>query len=113
MVRPARDEWVPCPPGELDRLANKLRGRRQRRVFLRTAGVVATIAAAGGGLSLWLVPGISGERSFGGLTCTEVQQLAEAYGKGKLDESLRAQVRLHVSQCPQCGPHFKAMGWVI
>jgi anti-sigma factor RsiW len=59
-------------------------------------------------LTWWLVA--LREQPPGGLTCDQVQQLVDAYAKGKLDEETRRKVRQHVTQCPQCGPRFKAMG---
>jgi len=102
--------WRRCPPGEFERLAERLRTRRQRRHFLRTAGAVAASIAAGGGLLLWNSSRPSGMTPPGGLTCDEVQQFVAAYAAGKLDEPTRQRVREHVSKCPRCGPRFQAMG---
>jgi anti-sigma factor ChrR (cupin superfamily) len=51
-----------------------------------------------------------GEQPPGGLTCSEVEHLVDAYAKGTLDEETRLKVRQHVTQCPLCGPRFNAMG---
>jgi anti-sigma factor RsiW len=109
MARRSPDEWVLCPPGELERLAERLRRRRRRRVFLRTATAVAVVAA-GGGLSAWLSLGPAREPSYGGITCTRVQALAGAYARGELSATVREQVRQHLAQCPRCAARFQALG---
>jgi hypothetical protein len=94
----------------VERLAHKLRARRRRRLFLRSAvGVVGAAAAAGG---LWVGWTLyeSADYTYGGVSCTEVQKLASQFGRGELSEELSAKVRNHVRQCPRCGPRFKAMG---
>jgi len=101
--------WSPCPAGELTRLGNKVRSRRQRRVFLQSA---AAAGAAGlGGLAWWLA--VPGEPPLGGLNCTQVQELAKPYAAGTLGEEMRKKVRQHLAECPQCGPRFKAMGLAV
>jgi hypothetical protein len=107
---------TPCPPGTFQSLAEKLRKRRQRRLFLRNAVAIASTAVvAGGGLSLWLGLRGSGhqgpaEYHYGGLACSEVQKLAGAYAKGELAPPIREKVRQHVAQCPRCGQMFRSMG---
>jgi hypothetical protein len=112
--QPPPPRRTPCPPGTFLLLAEKLRKRRHRRVFLRTA-VVSTAVAAGTGLSLWLGLRESGQRSpaeyhYGGIACSEVQKLASSYGRGELAAPIREKVRQHVAQCPHCGPRFGSMG---
>ena len=107
---------TPCPPGAFQSLAEKLRKRRQRRLFLRNAlAVASTAVVAGGGLSLWLELRGSGQQGpgeyqFGGLACSEVQKLAGDYAKGKLAPPMRERVRQHVAQCPRCRQMFRSMG---
>jgi anti-sigma factor RsiW len=107
---------TPCPPGTFQGLAEKLRKRRRRRVFLRNAAAVAgTAVVAGGGFSLWLGLRGSGQQGpteyhFGGLACSEVQKLADAYAKGELSPPMRDRVRQHVAQCPRCQQMFRSMG---
>lgn len=106
-IEPVRP-WSPCPAGELARLGRKQRGRKQRRLFLRRMAAGSVVAATGGGLAWWLHP--FAEPTFGGLTCSEIHQLAEGYAKNKLDESLHERVRQHLVLCPRCGPWAKAKG---
>lgn len=110
MVSPAHDEWVQCPPGELSRLATRLRGRRQRRIVVQTSALVLLVAVGLGGLVLWPRPQGTGDYNYAGIMCSRVMQLADAYAAGELTTELREQVRQHVAQCPNCGPKFKEMG---
>jgi hypothetical protein len=48
--------------------------------------------------------------SFGGIACSDVHRLKDAYAKNELEESVREQVRQHIVQCPRCGPWAKSMG---
>jgi predicted anti-sigma-YlaC factor YlaD len=102
--------WVPCPAGELERLSQRLRKRRQRRTFLRVAAASVAVAATGGGLVVWLRPREPREFNFAGLTCTQVQNAAMAYAQNELDADMRDRVREHVAQCPRCRPLFERMG---
>src|SRR5262245_54242228 len=43
--------WIPCPAGELGRLADRLRARRLRSLLLAAAGAVVTAAALGFGVA--------------------------------------------------------------
>lgn len=113
MSGPVNDDWVQCPPGELNRLAVRLRGRRHRRVLMQATAAVAVLAVAVGGWLLWPSPKPTGEYNFAGITCSRVLELADAYAAGKLSHELRAQVREHVAQCPHCGPKFKEMGMTV
>ena len=99
--------WSRCPRGEFERLGRKLRTRRQRRVFLRTAGA-CVVAATGGGMAWWLRASV--DMSFGGIACSDVHRLKDAYAKNELEESVREQVRQHIVQCPRCGPWAKSIG---
>ncbi len=50
MAGPTRDGWIRCPPGELDRLAERLRGRRRWRLLLTAGAALVTAAIVGTGL---------------------------------------------------------------
>src|SRR5262249_47317427 len=103
MARRDRVGWEPCPAGEIERLAQRLRRRRQRRRFLGVAGVL-TAAAAVGGVSWWLgfgasdepAPGSFGDFTYAGIRCSRVRAQADAYGKGALSDALREQIRKHL-----------------
>lgn len=103
--------WTPCPVGEIEGLANRLRARRRRRVFLQTAGATLATIAAVGGLALWW--GTSDDTPPGGITCAEVEKLLELFARGQLEASLQQRVRTHASQCPRCEPRFRALGLPI
>lgn len=99
--------WSPCPPGEFERLGRKLRYRRRRRVFLRTV-MAGAVTATGGVTAWWLFAPV--DQSFAGLTCSDVHRLVDAYAKHELEESVREQVRQHITQCPRCSPWAKSRG---
>lgn len=121
MARKFHDEQLPpgrmpCPAGTFQRLAEKLRKRRRRRDFLWTAlAATGTAVVAGEGLMLWLALREPGQQSpseyyYGGMACSEVQRLADAYAKGELDAPTREKIRQHVVQCSRCRSLFKSMG---
>jgi hypothetical protein len=110
MVRQESTGWELCPPGESRRRAARLHGRRQRRRFLWSAGVVAA-AATGGVLFLCLRSEDNPyEPSYGGITCSNVKASADAYGKGKLSAKVRDQIRQHLSPCPPCQWFYHGLG---
>ncbi len=101
--------WQPCPPGEFERLSERLRRRRQRRRFLRVSlAAAAALAGVGGGGAAYLaltrqsssVP--TQDMDFAGIKCSQVRQVAAAYLRGDLDEETRRRVTAHVAQCPNC-----------
>lgn len=107
-------QWMPCPAGQLRSLADKLRRRRRRRRFLHLAGVAAIAA---GGIISWrfgsgLAPELPdpGEPAVDGIACAQVMERAEAYAKGQLSETVRDQIRRHLSQCSSCRSFFEARG---
>ena len=110
--RPA-DEWAPAPPGKVAALARKVRGRRQRRVFVRSAAATTAALVASGGLWLWRSGGPGRGGDLGGLTCAEAQRLAPAFVKGELVDPLRERVRRHAIACPVCRPLFEQLGYTF
>jgi hypothetical protein len=110
MAEPVQGEWVKCPPGELTRLAKRLRWNRQRRIFL---GASAAVSVAGLLLALWLGwPASTDMREyhFAGISCSQVRQLAPKYLAGELKPALREKVSQHLAQCPLCKQFMKDMG---
>jgi hypothetical protein len=108
---PTPGEWGPCPPGAFEQLAAKLRARRRRRFFLRTAVTGAGVAAAAG--VGWLAWSMNQDKpaDFGGIACPEVVRLGPEYAKGDLSKELREKIRIHISLCPNCGPYYRSKGW--
>jgi hypothetical protein len=103
------ERWRACPQGELGRLGARLRGRRRRRFAVRATGVLAVLLTC---TALWTVAARDRENHFAGLSCTEVSQLAMAYGEGKLDAELSGRVRSHVDQCRRCHDRYREMGLI-
>ncbi len=105
---PAEEHWKSCPPGELNRLGMRLRGRRRQQQVVRSTAALAAVLLLG--LGLWtLRPGPT-EYHFAGISCSKVQDLAMAYANQDLETDLTDQVESHVEQCPHCQERFKAMG---
>ena len=107
--------WDPCPKGTLSALSGKLQGRKRRRRFLQFAGALSLAVVGGGvavGLGLFLRRQPDDEMkdfNFGEITCTEVIQQAQAFAMGQVQEPLLGKMRVHISQCPRCGPLIRNM----
>lgn len=99
-------EWRQCPPGEIERLAGRLRQRRRRRLWLRSSALAATVVVLAAAVMLWSL----GEPNYGGLTCTDVISFAEDYRNDRLEPELRAHVVTHLENCPNCRAHYEEMG---
>lgn len=95
-------QWQPCPPGEVGNLVARLRRtRRQDRLQKAAAGLVcvAIVAVAG----LYAIPRFGrSEPTYGGIACSEVQELAEQYMAGQLDEDRLGQIDVHLEACEHC-----------
>ncbi|MDA0587482.1 MAG: zf-HC2 domain-containing protein [Planctomycetota bacterium] len=101
------DGWQPCAPGEISGMVGRIQDRRRAIVVGRTtfaAALVLCVAAASqfSGFS-------AAEHDCGGIVCSDVMAHLEAYRTGTLDEKTTGQVRLHLEECPQCGPKFRKM----
>lgn len=106
--------WQSCPPGELGRVAVRLRGRRRSRRLAQfvAAGAVLLIVAGTGYLQFGLrAPGPADDPSqspgpegfnYGGITCAGMHRVEAALKAGTLDAATLARVRKHVELCPQC-----------
>ncbi len=104
------DDWQPCPPGELKRMADRIRLRERRKALKKmgAAGAALLVAVGGGYLAKeWFDQ--PREYHFGGIACSEVMPLLPDYRAGKLDELLRNQVSEHLDKCPNCGPMYRRM----
>ena len=108
-------EWDACPAGTLCALSGKLQGRKRRRRFLQVAGALSLTVLAGGvaaglGLVLRKKPDDAmQEFNFGDITCTEVVQNAQAFAMGQVHQPLLGKMRVHIAQCPRCGPLIRNM----
>lgn len=116
VVQPENDQpllrgWSQAPPGEVAQLGRKLRARRSRRLFLKSAAATAAgVLLATSGAGLWWLFGRHREYDYGGITCSEAIRLARPYMMGQLPAADRERVRQHVAQCSVCGPRFRQMG---
>ena len=101
-------EWDECPAGTLSALSGKLQGRKRRRRFLQVASAMSLAVLGGGavGIALLLRPN---DYDFGGITCSEVARNADAFAHGEVREPLLGKMRVHIAQCPMCGPRMRDM----
>jgi anti-sigma-K factor RskA len=56
---------------------------------------------------------MSDQRTYGGLTCDEVRELAGAYVLGALDAAQEAAVREHLASCPEAHEEVAELGGVL
>ena len=100
----SEDAWSDCAPGELQRVAVRLRGRR-RREFLRQAGSVAAgVVVLGAGGYLATRTGTSTpDQPYGGIACVEVVRLMPRYRANELSADLAEKIQIHLARCPECG----------
>lgn len=106
------DDWQPAREGEVVRLTRRMKGRKNRRQFLKASGGVVggILAVAGGWLALRSATR-EREYDFGGITCSMAMARADAMMKGrKLPETEMMQVKEHMMVCPNCKPRFEQMG---
>lgn len=106
--------WQPCPPGELNRVAVRLRGRRWNRMLAQAVTACAVLFVVVGGAYLQFgprkpVPAADPNPSagpegfnYGGITCAEMHRVAPALKAGTLDDATLARFRKHVELCPHC-----------
>ncbi len=101
---PQYEPWEPCPPGELQQLAVRLRTER-RRIAVRRG---ARFAAAATLILLAAYATFLGTRRapndylHGGLYCSQVRPLLPDYAAGKLDPEMARKLKGHLDECPPC-----------
>jgi hypothetical protein len=110
MTQPG-DVWTPCPPGQLEQLAGRLRQRRRRRRWVHSSALATATIALAAAAVLWMLP--RGESRYGGMTCSEVIGVAEDYRNNQLSSEVRAQVVRHLEKCANCREHYEAMDILI
>ncbi|MDH3717294.1 MAG: zf-HC2 domain-containing protein [Planctomycetota bacterium] len=102
------ENWQGCPPGLLRGMVDARRTAQRRRQLQAALSVTAVLVAAGllGNWALGYLRAPSGNQ-FGNIACSEVQQRMPDYRAGRLDDELAARVRIHLENCPICGPRFR------
>jgi hypothetical protein len=107
--------WQACPPSTLTKMASHER-QLQRRQFLKrvggAGGVIGTVL-----MGAWLLSdddnlsdviglpsqgGFSGEKTYGGISCTKVKESAQAFLQARLGDSLVEQIEVHLEYCVSC-----------
>jgi hypothetical protein len=104
------DDWVPCPPGELERIGKRVRGIERRRVLKQLAGAAAAVAAVGlsgylVGRGLWQPGALDSDV----IACEEVMRRLQDYQQGRLDAEWTRMVARHLDTCPHCGAAYRRM----
>lgn len=105
-----QDPWNECPPGELQRMAERLKIRQRRQALKRigSAATALTVVSAGGYVAgRWLLG--PAENRYGGIACSEVMPLLTDYRAKKLDPPLMRKIAAHLAECPHCGPMYRKM----
>ena len=84
-------------------MASQLRSRHFVQTIQRVAAVVSVlIVVIGTYWYAYMVPVTSGERSLGGIVCSDVHRQAKAFLANVLDEETAGKIRRHLAGCPQC-----------
>ena len=105
-----RNQWKPCPPGELSRIASGLRRRRRIRIVTRVTTVAALLLVmAGAGVSFMSTIWNQGDYNFGGIACTAVRADMPQMMAGTLDQETMMRIQKHLELCPNCKPLAEQM----
>ena len=105
-----REEWIPCPPGKLAKLAGQERVRQHRQFLIRGGSAVGVVAlATGAGWFAFQGRGKPTEPDFGGIACSRVHELAPQYMVGQLDPAVTQQIKTHLEQCVVCRTLVESM----
>ncbi len=102
----ADDGWRPCPAGELQRLASRMK-RQHKRELLACAGVVGAVLLALAAGMYAIGPLATGNHSIdgnsiGGLSCQQVRHMLPQYAKHQLSAAETVRVQNHLADCPAC-----------
>ena len=105
-----REEWIPCPPGKLAKLAGQERVRQRRQFLVRAGSAVGVVAlATGAGWLAFRGRGKPTEPGFGGIVCSRVCELAPQYLMGQLDPAVAQQIKTHLEKCVACRTLLESM----
>ncbi len=105
-----REEWIPCPPGKLAKLAGQERVRQRRHFLVRAGSAVGVVAlATGAGWFAFRRTGMPADPIFGGIACWRVRELAPQYMMGQLDQAKTQQIKSHLEQCVACRTLLESM----
>ena len=99
---PAQNQWQPCRPGEVGRLARRLQNRRVHHALRRDFSLAAVLFAFV--LSGYVVADTWPDRpmDIGGIVCFEVTKLSNVIVYGQLAPETEICVRRHLSMCSHC-----------
>lgn len=107
------EAWGPCPEGELQGMAQRLRAadvRQSRMATVKTFGTSAAVVAC-------LVVGVGlltagGSDGLGNISCLECYGAFDAYhvhvtADGPMEASFASAMNEHLVNCPICRPKFE------
>lgn len=102
------DQWRPCPPGELRRMAARERTQQRRCVLKKLGGTTVSLLMLGSGgyvASRWLFE--PAECRYGGIACRDVMPLLRDYREKNLSAAISAKIAAHLGECPKCEPIYR------
>jgi hypothetical protein len=100
------DDWVPCPPGEVSGMVDRLQNRRNSVAVVRRIGAATAVLLC---VAIWMAFPDS-ENNFGHITCSEVCKQSVGYKDGsiaKADPDLLARIEKHLDHCPNCAAKLR------
>lgn len=109
-----RDEWEPCPQGELQRMVGRIeaeRGTARQTALIRVAAGIAAVCSLGVAVIWALLP----PATAGGITCAECEAAFDAlHRQVDLGEKTLAPERMaallgHLRQCEYCRQEFREL----
>jgi len=101
--------WEPCPAGEIQSLAQQLRGRGHQRTALVSVVAVALLLVGTLTVVVFNQRDVQKQSIPISITCTECMELFVDYNGGNLSSGRVRQVKHHLDQCPSCRMEFNKM----
>jgi len=102
------EPWQPCPQGEIARMVQWSRRRRQTTAVTQALSGTLCLLVLGFAIVHVFGPFRSTQMP-GEITCAEVRDHAKDYLSGHLDTRLRARIEVHLRHCPHCRDELRRM----
>lgn len=105
-----KEKWIPCPQGTLAGFAGEELVRQRRKFLIRAGSTAGALAlASGAGWLVFRAAGTAPERTFGGIACSRVHELASQFLMAQLDDVVTQRIRTHLEQCADCRNLLESM----